>query len=168
MGRARSPHTSDKKFQHDQQWYAANRDRILARAKADYAAHRIERLRAMKIGRDAVRAARLIEKRKLIYAERRLPEPITQLEQGREYVRRIKTENPCLDCLSFYPYYVMDFDHVRGTKLGDVSDLSSKWCNPAVLMAEIAKCDLVCSNCHRERTQQRTYQEKISKSRSPK
>ena len=47
----------------------------------------------------------------------------------------------------------MDFDHVRGEK---------KFCighhrryGDAELLNEIAKCDLVCSNCHRIRTRKR-------------
>ena len=61
---------------------------------------------------------------------------------------------PCADCGIQYPYYVMDFDHVRGEKIKAVGHLS--W-NAGLkrILAEIAKCDLVCSNCHRERTQKR-------------
>lgn len=62
---------------------------------------------------------------------------------------------PCADCGIQYPYYVMDFDHREGaTKsfiLSDVPRATSK-----SLMREIEKCDVVCANCHRERTHQRT------------
>ena len=50
-----------------------------------------------------------------------------------------------------YPYYVMDFDHVDGDKLMMSSDLVN-FGGTAKLLAELAKCDVVCSNCHRERT----------------
>jgi hypothetical protein len=45
----------------------------------------------------------------------------------------------------------MDFDH-REDKVEIVSRLL--WANAAKekILAEIAKCDLVCSNCHRIRT----------------
>lgn len=63
-------------------------------------------------------------------------------------------DKPCLDCGNRYPHYVMDFDHVRGEKIGDVSALMRN-ASIAKIDAEIAKCDLVCSNCHRERTWER-------------
>jgi hypothetical protein len=61
---------------------------------------------------------------------------------------------PCADCGRRYPPYVMDFDHVRGDKLGNIGSLKMQ-VPAAVLLAEIAKCDVVCANCHRIRTHQR-------------
>ncbi len=57
---------------------------------------------------------------------------------------------PCADCHLSYPWYVMDYDHVRGEKLFNLS-VSSRMTVVAV-EEEIAKCDVVCANCHRERT----------------
>jgi hypothetical protein len=58
---------------------------------------------------------------------------------------------PCIDCGIQYPPHVMDFDHRIGTvKIMNVS-LAYRRSKSAVL-AEMAKCDLVCSNCHRTRT----------------
>ena len=45
----------------------------------------------------------------------------------------------------------MDFDHVRGKTAG-ISRLLQANVSMTRLLAEIAKCDLVCSNCHRIRT----------------
>jgi hypothetical protein len=71
--------------------------------------------------------------------------------QLREDVRRLQ-EVPCADCGMSYPYYVMDFDHRPGeVKTGHISDLMRSKGRKAV-MAEIAKCDVVCANCHRIRT----------------
>ena len=56
---------------------------------------------------------------------------------------------PCADCGVKYPPYVMDFDH-RGDKVQGVAGMWSR--SMEVLLAEIAKCDVVCANCHRERT----------------
>lgn len=59
---------------------------------------------------------------------------------------------PCLDCDQSYPHYVMDFDHVRGEKIGHIAVLVHE-CVPIVMLEEeIMKCDVVCANCHRERT----------------
>ena len=57
---------------------------------------------------------------------------------------------PCLDCGGSFPHYVMDFDHVRGEKLFDIGQGRSR--SERVLRAEMAKCEVVCANCHRERT----------------
>lgn len=64
-------------------------------------------------------------------------------------------QQPCADCGKIYPPYVMDFDHVRGEKKFDIS-LSERTAWETVL-AEIAKCDVVCANCHRERTWERAH-----------
>lgn len=71
-----------------------------------------------------------------------------------QIIRRAKAK-PCADCRQSYPYYIMDFDHIRGQKVAALS-LVARWKNSLPLLyAEIAKCDVVCANCHREREQQR-------------
>ena len=57
---------------------------------------------------------------------------------------------PCKDCGGVFHHSAMDFDHVRGKKSFQVSDACAH--TIAALYEEIAKCDLVCSNCHRVRT----------------
>lgn len=57
---------------------------------------------------------------------------------------------PCADCGGIFPPWVMDFDHVRGEKLFNLSH--SLKIGVARMLAEAAKCDLVCANCHRQRT----------------
>lgn len=67
-------------------------------------------------------------------------------------IKRIKTETPCADCGQHFPYFVMDFDHLGG-KVHSISEMRRRrWTLPA-LLREIAKCDVVCANCHRIRTQ---------------
>jgi hypothetical protein len=61
-------------------------------------------------------------------------------------------EVPCADCGVQYPPYVMDFDHVRGEKFGSVNWLVAQRYRLEVIQEEIDKCEVVCSNCHRERT----------------
>lgn len=56
---------------------------------------------------------------------------------------------PCMDCNQRFPSYVMDFDH-RENKLWDLSRMVRF--SQEKILAEIAKCDIVCSNCHRIRT----------------
>jgi hypothetical protein len=63
---------------------------------------------------------------------------------------------PCADCGHSYPHYVMDFDHREGEiKLFNIaSRVRGNVTAPRLeaIRQEIAKCDVVCANCHRERT----------------
>lgn len=70
----------------------------------------------------------------------------------REFLIGVK-QVPCTDCGKCYPYYVMDFDHVD-EKQASISQLVS---NGAMkkLVEELKKCEIVCANCHRERTHNR-------------
>ena len=61
-------------------------------------------------------------------------------------------DRPCQDCGISYPWYILDFDHVRGQKLFNLSTAANKKYSLARIKQEIAKCDIVCANCHRERT----------------
>lgn len=71
------------------------------------------------------------------------------------YVNELKASTPCADCGVQYPPFVMEFDHRGGeTKLNNVSALS-RYGSRKRLDAEIAKCDIVCSNCHAIRTYKR-------------
>ncbi len=57
-----------------------------------------------------------------------------------------------MDCGVYYPPFVMDFDHRDPTKkVSKISNLM-RLGSRQKLEAELAKCDLVCSNCHRIRT----------------
>lgn len=72
----------------------------------------------------------------------------------RDAVRQEKNK-PCAGCGLSFPYYVMDFDHVRGEKRFEIAQSYHHYGLQTVL-EEIAKCDVVCSNCHRIRTHERT------------
>lgn len=78
-------------------------------------------------------------------------------EAGRGRVLRRAKALPCTDCGRRYPAHVLDFDHVRGEKLGDVSHLAGAGVTVEALLEEIAKCDVVCANCHRRRTYVRLH-----------
>jgi hypothetical protein len=74
----------------------------------------------------------------------------------RNLLRAAKAK-PCADCGRSFPYYVMEFDHRDGeTKCFNIADvMGPRRVGKKRLLAEIAKCDVVCANCHRERTHQR-------------
>ncbi|SRR6266404_15244 len=67
----------------------------------------------------------------------------------RAFIDTFKT-GPCVDCNIHYPAYTMQFDHVIGTKVRDVSKMVV--CSKKRILEEMAKCELVCANCHSERT----------------
>jgi len=79
-------------------------------------------------------------------------------EAVRAIVRKAK-DKPCADCGTRYPYYVMQFDHLdSAAKQFDISRATSMGIRrSADLEREIAKCDVVCANCHAERTYRRGF-----------
>lgn len=84
-----------------------------------------------------------------------------ELERKRRYWRgqlrmleRLK-QRPCVDCGGQFPGCAMDFDHRDpGQKQYTVSRMVGR-AGPKRIMAEVAKCDIVCANCHRDRTYRR-------------
>ena len=73
----------------------------------------------------------------------------------REFVISKKENNPCADCGIKYPHYVMDFDHLRDKEF-DIAHAMRSLISKDRIILEISKCELVCSNCHRERTYRRS------------
>ena len=67
-------------------------------------------------------------------------------------VALIKEETPCKDCGNHFPACCMEFDHVDTNKHGEVGLMVSRGRSWEDVTAEMAKCDIVCSNCHRIRT----------------
>lgn len=74
----------------------------------------------------------------------------------KEHVRAIKESTPCKDCGKNYPYYIMQFDHLRDKRMS-ISQLFTKAGLPKI-KEEIEKCEIVCANCHAERTHKRRNQ----------
>jgi hypothetical protein len=63
---------------------------------------------------------------------------------------------PCFDCKQSFPTCCMDFDHRPGVdKVFELNYRAMKSFSLDSIIEEIAKCDLVCSNCHRIRTKTR-------------
>ena len=61
---------------------------------------------------------------------------------------------PCTDCKNTFPPEAMDFDHIEDNKEYSIAKLVSSNSMTKALL-EIAKCELVCANCHRIRTKKR-------------
>ena len=73
----------------------------------------------------------------------------------RDYIMEAKCR-PCADCGRSFPHYVMDFDHLPGAdKKFILSRYKVETRTMQEVVEEIAKCEVVCANCHRVRTFER-------------
>lgn len=80
-------------------------------------------------------------------------------QDHRSKIQELKTA-PCQDCGNKFPTVCTDFDHRPGeVKLFGISAaVRYSW---DTILAEIAKCDLVCANCYRIRTEDRRQAQKV-------
>ena len=113
--------------------YYKYHEKRIASAKA-YKANNIEKARAL--GRRAVARSRL----RLV-----------------THIMEYLSAHPCVDCGETDPI-ILEFDHVRGKKLGNVSVIATKG-SMKNLVAEIAKCEIRCANCHRRKTLRGSYKD---------
>lgn len=66
-----------------------------------------------------------------------------------EYVVDFLSKRSCVDCGERDPL-VLEFDHLANKKFNIAKGLRNRsW---QAIVDEIAKCDVVCANCHRRRT----------------
>lgn len=73
------------------------------------------------------------------------------LADRRRKIQLLKMDRPCYDCGGTFDPEVMEWDHLPGTiKSFDLCRAPKHNLNDVV--DEIAKCQLVCANCHRGRT----------------
>lgn len=74
----------------------------------------------------------------------------------RQMIQELKTGQTCADCQKPWPYYVLQHDHLPGTlKMVSIARIDRAGYSVERVLAELAKCELVCSNCHAERTHRR-------------
>lgn len=73
-----------------------------------------------------------------------------QREKVRAAILAYLLDHPCVDCSEADPI-VLEFDH-REDKDFEIGAAIGKGVGLKRLMAEIAKCDVRCANCHRRKT----------------
>ncbi len=79
----------------------------------------------------------------------------------REQIDNMK-RRPCADCGGTFHPYVMDFDHREGElKRFNVSAAVPLGLSIETIVEEVAKCDVICSNCHRMRTLARIERDRM-------
>jgi len=72
-------------------------------------------------------------------------------QRSYKYIREEKLNKSCSKCGKIYPQCVMDFNHLQlNTKVANISKLYEK--KISRIQTEIAKCELICANCHRDET----------------
>ena len=60
-------------------------------------------------------------------------------------------DRPCVDCAERPPRHVMQFDHRVPSQKRFL--VASSWCrSESSIIKEALKCDIVCPNCHRQRS----------------
>lgn len=79
----------------------------------------------------------------------------THRSERRRLIAEMKAR-PCMDCDGSFPPVCMQYDHRDPSgKTVKVSRFASAGGTMAAFLAEVAKCDLVCANCHAIRTERR-------------
>lgn len=85
------------------------------------------------------------------------------ISKSKEFKKNYLQSHPCLDC-GEENIVVLDFDHVCGEKIFDISSGVLKGFSIKRIAEEITKCEVVCANCHRIRTHNRRKQAAVAKS----
>ncbi len=91
------------------------------------------------------------QKDKQTYKDRSRVRKNRVLIENKTRLRIYLSNHPCVDC-GETDIRLLEFDHVRGQKDGEISDLFRQGFSWSIIEAEIAKCEIRCANCHRIKT----------------
>ena len=69
------------------------------------------------------------------------------IKRNNAYTLEHRRSHPCIRCGEDNPL-CLSVHHIRGGKIGNVSDLANKGWSIASIDAKIAKCEVICHNCH--------------------
>ena len=96
------------------------------------------------------------------YIRREIARMAGYRDENRVLLLAYLASHPCVDCGETDPL-VLDFDHrdpsLKRSEVGRLA-IHKPW---AIVLAEIAKCDVRCANCHRKRTAQQFSWGKLSR-----
>lgn len=79
---------------------------------------------------------------------------IEKRETARKFVVDYLITHPCVDCRETDPM-VLTFDHVKGSKKMNISQMVNQGYSLKAISAEIEKCEVRCANCHMRVEKQR-------------
>lgn len=72
----------------------------------------------------------------------------------RKFLWNYKKKHPCVDC-GETDSIVLEFDHLYD-KIDGLASMATRALSLKTIIKEIAKCEVVCANCHRRRTSERS------------
>lgn len=102
------------------------------------------------------------EGNKALYKARAKAHTIKTRAAIKAYMRKLKSV-PCGVCKKTYHFACMDFAHkdryLKAINIGDAAALG--WSLKKIII-EVAKCDVLCANCHRIKTYQENIELKIA------
>lgn len=75
---------------------------------------------------------------------------LNKRQLNQEFMLNYLRANACVDC-GEDDIVVLEFDHL-GDKVGGVAKMVRDGYGLETIKKEIAKCDVVCANCHKRRT----------------
>src|SRR5215471_15184149 len=80
-----------------------------------------------------------------LHIKRRARRTTTRRRDLQRYVAEYLAGRSCVDC-GESDIIVLEFDHVRGVKSGDISTLIRKSASLSAIQLELSKCDVRCAN----------------------
>lgn len=96
-----------------------------------------------------------LQRRSKLRDRDKLPPSWQQKLDHQDRIDALKLGQGCADCGWRGWARGLDFDHVRGEKVGTISTLIGRGASWMVIVTELLKCECVCANCHRIRTLER-------------
>ena len=83
-------------------------------------------------------------------------------KRNAEYICNFLSANPCVVC-SESDIVVLDFDHIDPkTKYKTISEMIRTASSLEKIIEEIAKCQVLCANCHRRKTAESSGWQKLN------
>lgn len=70
------------------------------------------------------------------------------------FIAAVKDNRHCVDCGIAYRHWQLEFDHLSDKEF-TIGQYRSHTTDITVIKKEMEKCEVVCANCHRDRTHQR-------------
>lgn len=79
---------------------------------------------------------------------------IERRNRNRNFIKDYLLDKVCMDCDNS-DWRVLEFDHITDDKIAGISKMSNDRRPLDTIKKEIAKCEVVCANCHRLRSYNR-------------
>lgn len=83
----------------------------------------------------------------------------TARHNRRKWFHELKATKKCANCPETHPY-CLEFHHLNPKdKVDHVGGMANSTWSKKKILAEIAKCQVLCANCHRKQTYKEMYEE---------